>query len=184
MSLRCLKSSKPDKKKVQCWQNPDETRNSVCILHASQPSETLNTVCNYKMHLYISIYISSLYISSSPPSSWLQEDKQWKVTVGGNSNKWKLCSGGRTGEMYYSLSCLNASPRGPEVFATFVTFKPNLKSTTMRDHQRHQGPWTPGITPIQLKQMCMSINQYSSNEQTQLVSVILFMLSPVYRQLN
>lgn len=95
---------------------------------------------------------------------------------GGNSHKWKFCSG-------VSLSRLNASPRGPEVFATFVTFKPHLKSTTMRDHYRHQGPQTPGITPIQIKQMC-SINQYSLNEQTQLASVILFMLSPVYRRLN
>lgn len=146
-----------------------------------QRPETLYATYN---SLYKDAFYKVLYIFPANPH---HHDcrRTNKVTVGGNSNKWKFCGGGSTGEKYLSLcSCLNASPRGPEVFTTFVTFKPNLKSTAMRDHQRHQGPWTPGITPIQLKQMCMSINQYSSNEQTQLASVILFMLPPVYRQLN
>jgi len=73
------------------------------------------------MHLYISI---SLSIHVLLTLILMQEDKQKKVTEGGNSHKWKFCSGD-------SLSRNNASPRGPEVFATLVTFKPKLKWSTV-----------------------------------------------------
>lgn len=45
------------------WQKQNKTQNYATYVHL----KALNTVWNYKIHLYISIYISSLYIIPAPP---------------------------------------------------------------------------------------------------------------------
>lgn len=154
------------------WQKQDEKQN----LCAPQPSKALNTVWNYKMHLYISIYISSLYIFPAH----LHHDCRRT-----NKRKW-LREGIHTNGNFAVVFLFHALMLPPEG----LKHLPHLWHSSLTSNQ------PPGETTIDIKghkhqashpsrsSRCAWVLTNILRMSKQLASVILFMLSSVYRQLN